>query len=152
MPSSSRSLDQRKTSNKRRSAAHSWQTRSYPEIALPAVPIPQPCTCYTKQQYLGAPAITFCRSRLKLPPAPPFSVGSPPAQLSASLRVLRFALALRVCWSGTLPTEVVARGKSLIVACSRAPLRKKVSRILAHRKKTDQFFPRSVAGPKTPFD
>ena len=58
------------------------------------------------------PAVTFCRSRVKDSPCAPFSVGSPPAQLSASLRVLRFALALRVCWSGTLPTEVVARGKN----------------------------------------
>ena len=50
------------------------------------------------------------------------SVGSPPAQLSAALRVLRFALALRVCWSCTQPTGVVARGKNPNCRVFHAPL------------------------------
>jgi hypothetical protein len=74
-------------------------------------PIPHPCTD-KKSQYLRAPRCYILSIRVKDSPCAPFSVGSPPAQLSASLRVLRFALALRVCWSGTLPTEVVARGKN----------------------------------------
>ncbi len=54
------------------------------------------------------------------------SVGSPPAQLSASLRVRRFASALRVCGQATQPTVVVAKGK---IANCRAD-----ARLFAHPK------------------
>jgi hypothetical protein len=72
-------------------------------------------------------------------PLAALSVGSPPAQLSASLRVLHFVSALRVCWSGTQPTVVVAKGKISNCRVSRAPITEKLSGILALRKKPLHF-------------
>jgi len=46
-----------------------------------------------------------------------FSVGSPPAQLSAALRVLHSVSALRVCAQAPSRLKESLRGKSLIVAC-----------------------------------
>jgi len=100
------------------------------------------------------PAVTFCcRSRVKDSPCAPFSVGSPPAQLSASLRVLRFTLALRVCWSGTQPTGVVAKGeKNPDCRVLTRPSDNEKRQDLVATKKSWHFFTHSVAGPKTPFD
>jgi hypothetical protein len=50
-------------------------------------------------------------------PLAEFSVGSPPAQLSASLRIVHFVSALRVCGQAPSRLYFVAKGKSLNIAC-----------------------------------